>query len=80
MLAFDLRLLLPIGVAAITFDGVMLKTISVIGVSHKIPLWLAFAIGLTVMAAAYLGEVATVRRQSSRSQVGRTAPRKWSWQ
>lgn len=78
MFTFDLRLLVPIGVAAITFDGVMLRTITVFGVAPRIPLWLAFVIGTVVMAAAYLSEDAVVRRRS-RSQTGRIASQKWSW-
>ncbi len=61
----DLRLLLPLGVAALTFDGVMLRTITIFGVTPRIPLWLAFALGLAVMAAAHRGDVA-IRRRSWR--------------
>jgi hypothetical protein len=75
MFSSDLRLLVPIGVAALTFDGVMLRTIKVFGVTPRIPLWLAFVIALTVMTAAYLGEVAIVRRQSEGRPTGDHRPR-----
>jgi hypothetical protein len=65
MFSFDLRLLLLLGAAALTFDGVMLRTIAIFGVTPRIPLWLAFALGLVVMAATYRGDVA-IRQRSWR--------------
>ncbi|HET7589270.1 MAG TPA: hypothetical protein VFK14_03655 [Solirubrobacterales bacterium] len=78
MFTLDLRLLVLIGVGAITFDGVMLRTITVFGVAPRIPLWLAFVIGTVVMVGAYLGE-AVIAHRRSRSRTGRIAAQKWSW-